>query len=119
MAGKSLWLDHVKRRYAAIEGEALVLVWGLEQTRFFIQERDKLVVVTYHKPLVNIFGDRTLDEISNTRLICLKQPTLPWHFQIAHLPGKSNCALDATSRHPMCYSEVDNENKNEFMESVY
>ena len=45
-------------------------------------------------------GDRTLDEISNTRIFRLKQRTLPWSFKIAHMPGKLNYAADATSRHP-------------------
>ena len=47
-----------------------------------------------------IFGDRTLDEISNSRLFRLKQRTLPWRFQIVHRPGKANSAADAASRYP-------------------
>ena len=90
----------MEQRYAAIEGEALAVAWGLEQTRYFTQGCDNLVVVTDHKPLVKIFGDRTLDEITNSRLFRLKQRTLPWRFDIVYLPGKSNHAADATSRHP-------------------
>ena len=52
------------------------------------------------KPLVKILGDRTLDEISKTRIFRLNQSTPPWSFDIAHLPGKTNSAADATSRHP-------------------
>ena len=33
-------------------------------------------------------------------LFRLKQRTLPWRFEIAYLPGKSNHAADAASRHP-------------------
>ena len=33
-------------------------------------------------------------------MLSLKQQTLPWLFQIAHLPGKTNDAADAISRHP-------------------
>jgi hypothetical protein len=51
------------------------VAWGLEQTRYFTQGCDNLVVVTDHKPLVKIFGDRTLDEITNSRLFRLKQRT--------------------------------------------
>ena len=58
------------------------------------------MIVTDHKPLIKIFGDRTLDEITNSRLFRLKQRTLPWRFEIRHLPGTSNQAADATSRHP-------------------
>ena len=94
------FLSSAEQRYAAIEGEALAVAWGLEQTRYFTQGCDNLVVVTDHKPLVKIFGDRTLDEITNSRLFRLKQRTLPWRFDIVYLPGKSNHAADATSRHP-------------------
>ena len=96
----SRFLTPAEQRYAAIEGEALAVAWGLEQTRYFTQGCDNLVVITDHKPLVKIFGDRTLDEITNSRLFRLKQRTLPWRFDIKHLPGKTNHAADATSRHP-------------------
>ncbi len=102
----SRFLSSAEQRYAAIEGEALAVAWGLEQTRYFTQGCDNLVVVTDHKPLVKIFGDRTLDEITNSRLFRLKQRTLPWRFDIKHLPGKSNLAADATSRHPSPSNDV-------------
>lgn len=89
-----------EQRYAAIEGEALAVVWGLEKTKYFTLGCDNLIVVTDHKPLTKIFGDRTLEEIKNTRLFRLKQRTLPWFFKIVHLPGSSNAATDAASRHP-------------------
>ena len=78
----------------------MAVAWGLEQTRYFTQGCDNLLVITDHKPLVKLLGDRTLDEITNSRLFRLKQRTLPWRFEIQHLPGKSNHAADATSRHP-------------------
>ena len=93
-------LSSAEGRYAAIEGEALAVAWGLEQTKYFTQGCDNLVIVTDHKPLVKIFGDRTLDEITNSRLFRFKQRTLPWKFEIQHLPGTSNTAADAASRHP-------------------
>ncbi|XP_059914686.1 uncharacterized protein LOC132462923 [Gadus macrocephalus] len=96
----SRFLSSAEQHYAAIEGEALAMAWGLEQTRYFTQGCDNLVVVTDHKPLLKIFGDGTLDEITNSRLFRLKQRTLPWRFDIVYLPGKSNHAADATSRHP-------------------
>ena len=59
----SRFLTPAEQRYAAIECEALAVAWGLEQTRYFTQGCDNLVVITDHKPLVKIFADRTLDEI--------------------------------------------------------
>ena len=94
----SRFLSFAEQRYAAIEGEALAVAWGLKQTRHFTQGCDNLVVVTDHKPLVKIFGDGRLDDISNSRLFRPKQRTLP--FDIVYQPGKSNQAADVTSRHP-------------------
>ena len=96
----SRFLTGAEKRYAAIEGEALAVAWGLEQTKYFTQGCPNLSVATDHKPLVKIFSDRTLDEIRNTRLFRLKQRTLPWRFTIDHLPGKTNLAADAASRYP-------------------
>ena len=59
-----------------------------------------MVVITDHKPLTKILGDRTLDEIENSRIFRLKQRTLPWYFKIYHMAGKTNFAADATSRYP-------------------
>ena len=99
-AGRIPILDVSEQRYAPIEGEALAASWGLEQSKYFTQGFNDLLVVTDHKPLVKILGDRTFDDISNTRILRLKQRTLPWSFDIAHLPGKTNSATDAMSRHP-------------------
>ena len=78
----------------------MALAWGLEQTKCFTQDCDNLVV-TDHKPHVKIFGDRTLDEVTNTRLFLLKQRTLLWRFEIFHMPSLSNQAADAASRYPV------------------
>ncbi len=96
----SRFLQSAEERYAPIEGEGLAVAWSLEQTRFFTLGCDDLVVVTDHKPLVKLLGDRTLDEIQNNRLFRIKQRTLPWYYKIYHLPGKTNFAADALSRHP-------------------
>ena len=98
-------MSSAEQRYAPVEGEALAVAWSLEKTKYFTQGCRNLLVVTDHKPLVKIMGDRTLDEISNTRIFRLKQRILPWLFQIAHMPGKSNYAADATSRHPSPLSD--------------
>ena len=102
----SRFLDGTEQRYAPSEGEALAIAWGLKQTRYFTQGCNDLLVVTDHQPLVKIFGDRTLDEITNGRLFRLKQKTLPWYFETFYLPGITNPASDATSRHPIGLPEL-------------
>ena len=109
----SRFLKGPEQRYAAIEGEALAIVWGLEQTKYFTQGCPSLIVVTDHKPLTKIFGDRTLDEITNTRLFRLKQKTLPWYFRVEHMPGETNCAADAMSRYPAISPDEEDESENE------
>jgi len=72
----SRFLRPEETRYAPVEGEALAIAWSLEQTRYFTQGCDNLLIITDHKPLTKLFGDRTLDEITNPRLLRIKQRTL-------------------------------------------
>ncbi len=55
-------------RYAAIESEALAVAEALEKCRHFILRCSELYVAVDHKPLVKIFGDRALADITNSRL---------------------------------------------------
>ena len=63
----SRFLHGAEKRYFPIEGEALAIAWSLEQTKYFTQGCDDLLVVTDHKPLVKLLGDRTLDDITFVR----------------------------------------------------
>jgi len=96
----SRFLRPSELRYAPVEGEALAIAWSLEHTKYFTQGCDDLVIVTDHKPLVNFFSDRTLDQITNARLFSIKQRTLPWRFRVVYRPGTDNKFSDATSRNP-------------------
>ena len=87
-------------RYAPIEGEALAVAYALHQTRYYILGCPNLIVVTDHKPLVNVLNDRSLNEITNRRLLNLKEKTLPYKFQIRHVSGTKNKGADALSRFP-------------------
>ena len=60
----SRFLTSGEQRYAPIEGEALIVAWGRELSKY----------VTDHKPLVTILGDRMLDVIYN-------------HWNSARYPG--------------------------------
>ena len=92
-------------RYASIEGEALSLVYALQQTRYFVLGCQDLIIATDHKPLLRIMNDRSLAEIDNRRLLNLKEKTLGYRFKMVFVPGKLNVGPDALSRYPGNKSE--------------
>ena len=102
----SRFLSKEEKNYVAVEGEALAVVWALEQTRYFTMGCNDLLIVVDHKPLVKLFGDRRLDEISNPRLFRLKQRTLMWRFEVQYQKGVNNTCADAMSRYPSAYAEL-------------
>ena len=65
----SRFLKGPEKRYAPIEGEALAISYALEDTKYFTLGCDNLIVATDHKPLVKVFGDRALDEITKKYVI--------------------------------------------------
>lgn len=102
-------LSPAEVHYAAVEGETLAVVWCLHKARLFLLGCPNLLLVTDHRPLVGLLGDRALKDISNPRLFRLKEKTLQFHFQVKYLPGKKNCAADALSRYPALAASPDAE----------
>ena len=87
-------------RYAPVEGEALAVADALDKARFFVLGCSDLTIAVDHKPLLKLFGDRSLEEISNARLRNLKEKTLRYRFRMVHIPGIRHRAADAVSRYP-------------------
>ncbi len=87
--------------YSAVEGEALAVVWCLQKARLFLLRGClNLCLVTDHRPLVKLLGNRALTDVTNPRLFRLKEKTLQFRFTIKYLPGKKNSAADFLSRYP-------------------
>ena len=97
----SRFTTSAESRYSPVEGEALAIVDALDKARYFILGCPDLTIITDHKPLVKLFGDRSLDDIPNPRLLRLKERSLRYRFAILHIPGIRNKAADALSRHPV------------------
>ena len=97
----SRFTSAAESRYSPIEGEALAVVDALRKARHFVLGCSELIVAVDHKPLLKIFSDRSLEDIHNTRLLNLKEKTLPFRFNIMHVPGVRHKAADAVSRHPI------------------
>lgn len=89
-----------ENRYHPVEGEALAVAYGLDKTRYYVLGCKKLIVATDHRPLLKIFGDRNLEDITNPRILSFKEKTLQFTFQVVYVPGHKHKAPDTMSRHP-------------------
>ena len=87
-------------RYAPVEGEALAVAYALDHARHFVLGCAELLIAVDHKPLLSIFGERSIDSIPNTRLRNLKEKTLRYRFKMVYIPGAKHKATDAVSRKP-------------------
>ena len=80
----SRFATDAESRYAPVEGEALAVVYALEQCRMFVMGCKNLVVAVDHKPLVNIFSDQSLENIKNHRILRLKEKSLGFGIHVYH-----------------------------------
>ena len=88
-------------RYAPVKGEALAVYYALDKCKHFVLGCPDLLVATYHKPLLRILGDRSLQDIENPRRFKIKEKTLRYRYKIMYVPGKEQHTADATSRAPV------------------
>ena len=65
-------------RYAPIEDEALAVADALDKARHFVLGCRNLTIAVDHEPLLKIFGDRSLDHISNARCAWKRHPRSTW-----------------------------------------
>ncbi len=84
----------------------MAVVWCLKKARLFLLGCPNLTIVTDHKPLIRLFGDKELKDILNPRLLAMKEKTLIHNFNIKYLPGKKNPA-DFLSRYPALRANPD------------
>ena len=72
----SRFTSSAESHYAPVEGEALAVADALDKARYFVLGCSDLTVAVNHKPLLKIFGDRSLEDLPNTRLRKLKKKKL-------------------------------------------
>ena len=97
----SRFTHSAESRYAPVEGEALAVVTALDKARHFVLGCPNLTIAVDHKPLLKLFGDRSIEAIPNPRLRNLKEKTLRYRFRMVHIPGVKHCVADGLSRHPV------------------
>ena len=73
---RSRFTHTAESRYAPIEGEVLAVTVALGKAIHFILGCKNQSVAIDHQQLLKIFGDRSLNNIRNTRLRNLKEKTL-------------------------------------------
>ena len=66
----------------------------------------RIIIATDHKPLLQILNDRSLTDITNQRLLNLKEKTLGYRFTLVHVPGRKNLGPNAALRHPAGFRNV-------------
>ena len=97
----SRFTSAAESRYSPIEGEALAVVDALKKSRHFVLGCNNLIIAVDHKPLLKVFGNRSIEDINNPRLLNLKEKTLQYRFQMIYVPGAKHVAADSISRHPV------------------
>ncbi|KAF4528167.1 hypothetical protein B566_EDAN016430 [Ephemera danica] len=91
-------LTETESRYAVIEREALGIVWACQKFHDFIMGK-MFSILTDHKPLVTILGQKNLSEMT-PRLQRLRLKLLPYSYDVQYIPGKDHHMPDWLSRSP-------------------
>lgn len=87
-------LTEVEKRYCQTEKEALALVWAVEHFRMYLYGKESFDLITDHKPLEVIFGNKSKPCARIERWVLRLQA---YNFKVLFRPGKTNIA-DCLSR---------------------
>lgn len=102
-------LSDVERRYAQTEKEALAIVWSVEKFHYYLYGKH-FFVVTDHRPLEVIFGERSRPCLRIERWVLR---LASYDFEVIYKPGKNNIA-DPFSR--MCQNSIETHSFDEVSE---
>ena len=94
-------LSDPETRYEMVSLELLAVSFAADKAKYILLGAPKQVtVVTDCKALIGLFG-KDLNEISNNRLLRLRQKLMPYNLKFRHVAGAKNCAADYMSRNPV------------------
>ena len=94
----SRFCNQAEQNYAPIEGEAMATAWAANKCRYFLLGLPMFTLAVDHKPLIPLLSDKSLDLITNPRIMNQRIKLLPYSYQVVHVPGKANVTPDAFSR---------------------
>ncbi|CAB0016247.1 unnamed protein product [Nesidiocoris tenuis] len=92
-------LSAAEKNYANIEREALALTWACDRLKYFLIGKP-FVIETDHKPLVQIFTTKNLDDLS-PRLQRFRMRMMRYDYIVQYTPGKNLLIADTLSRKPI------------------
>lgn len=94
-------LSTTEQRYAAIDKEALAIIFGLSKFYQYIFGK-RIIIKTDHKPLERIFGeDVGIPKIISNRLARWALILNSFSYEIQHIKGNENTTADCLSRLPI------------------
>ena len=94
----SRFCNQAEQNYAPIEGEAMATAWAANKCRHFLLGLPKFILAVDHKPLIPLLSNKSLDLVTNPRIMNQRVKLLPYSYEVVHIPGKANVTPDAFSR---------------------
>ena len=91
-------LSAAQQNYSVVELEASGLVWALEKCYFHLSFCPHFEVLTDHRPLMNLFNRKHVQDVRNSRLQRLLEKSAHLNFTVKWIEGKTNVIADALSR---------------------
>ena len=98
-------LQPAETRYAAIEAEALAILWACEHFQQYLVGK-KFQIQTDHSPLLSILKTKPIGELS-PRLQRFRLRLLRFDYDIEYISGKKHIVPDCMSRAPVKSTEKD------------
>ena len=93
-------LSSSERNYSQIDKEGLSIVWAMKRFRMYLFGRE-FQLVTDHKPLVHIFGDKPMGDIAASRVARWALFMQQYDYKIEYRPTAQHSNCDMMSRFPV------------------
>ena len=87
IAFASRTLTSSERNYAQYENQGLSVIFGLKKFHKYLQG-NKFCIVTDHKPLVSLFGDKPASPMASARVARWHMILSAYEYTIVHKAGK-------------------------------
>ena len=100
IAFASRTLSPSERNYAQYEKESLSIIFGLKKFHKYLHGH-KFSIVTDHKPLVSLFGDKPASPMASARVARWHMILSGYDYDIVYKAGPQHTNADALSRLPV------------------